>query len=602
MRLAILLTLWLVASLQTVNLQAQTVINLSPSDPWFMNYFGSALASSGDYVLVGASGYEVDFDRIGAVYVFKRDGQSWTEEAILTASDGADGYGFGAVIAMNQDYAFIGAPSDGDSGEDAGSVYVFKREGSSWIEEEKLTASDAEARDEFGSSVSVFGDYLLIGARRGDQGDTIDNGSGTGAAYVFKLDGTTWVEHQKLVASDGIYQDDFGITVSMHGDYAFIGATGDNNEEVENDFDSGSVYVFKLEGERWVEHAHLRASDGERDDEFGGAIALSEDYAIIGASRDNIGEDGDTGSAYVFKREGTEWVQQDKLVDFERFFDERFGSEVAINGDFALVGAPRDGEMGSKAGAVFLYKRDGDTWGVQAKLSNPNGTPFEQFGTSVLLNDEYVIVGEPWLSGSGATVFMYLFDTIELDPELPVELISFKAVVSGENLTLSWATGSELNNAGFAIEVRKQEHVFEQVKYVEGHGTTNVTQYYETTLSGISPGEYSVRLKQIDFDGTFAYSKSLRVIVDATEYTLAQSYPNPFNPQTHIQYSLPIQSHVQLTVFDLLGRPVQTLVDDTQDADTYSVLFDAEGLPNGTYVYRLTAGGYTETRTMVLLK
>ncbi len=188
------------------------------------------------------------------------------------------------------------------------------------------------------------------------------------------------------------------------------------------------------------------------------------------------------------------------------------------------------------------------------------------------------------------------------DPPLPVELTSFDAIVSGTDIQLSWTTASELNNAGFAVELRTPDRDFEQVLFVEGQGTTNAAQTYEATLKSVSSGTYSLRLKQLDFDGAFDYSEAIDVVVVADAYHLAQSYPNPFNPQTHIQYALPVANHVTLEVFDLLGRSIRTLVNEEQAAGAYSILFDARNLPNGTYVYRLTAGTYTQTKTMMLLK
>lgn len=189
-----------------------------------------------------------------------------------------------------------------------------------------------------------------------------------------------------------------------------------------------------------------------------------------------------------------------------------------------------------------------------------------------------------------------------VDPNLPVELTAFDAVASGTSIYLSWATASELNNAGFAVELKRPERDFELVLFVEGYGTTNTAQVYETTLPNLAPGVYRLRLKQIDFDGTFTYSEIIEVTLSAEAYRLAQSYPNPFNPQTRIQYALPVANHVTLEVFDLLGRRIQTLVNEVQDAGSYAVSFDGSDLSNGTYVYRLTAGPFSETKTMVLMK
>ena len=188
------------------------------------------------------------------------------------------------------------------------------------------------------------------------------------------------------------------------------------------------------------------------------------------------------------------------------------------------------------------------------------------------------------------------------DPPYPVELTSFEALVTGNAIRLFWATASELNNAGFSIELRAPGREFEQVLFMPGHGTTNTAQVYEATLEDILPGAYAIRLKQIDFDGTFAYSETVEVIVLANAYRLAQNYPNPFNPQTEIYYSIPVAGQLTLEVFDLLGRKIRTLVSEHQPAGTYTVTFDAGDLSSGIYMYRLTAGAFIETKVMSVLR
>lgn len=255
--------------------------------------------------------------------------------------------------------------------------------------------------------------------------------------------------------------------------------------------------------------------------------------------------------------------------------------------------------------------------GFDVELQSPEG-PFEQVqfiqsqGTSNSLQTYETTIEDlapgiyfvrlKQISNDGLFSYTQPIEVLLEDPNLPVELTSFDAVVSEASIQLNWTTASELNNAGFAVELQSQDREFEQVAFIEGYGTTNTAKRYSTTLEQVSPGEYSLRLKQIDFDGTFAYSDAVEVNVGATAFHLSQSYPNPFNPQTRIQYTLPLGHHVTLQVFDMLGREVQTLVDEAQAAGTHSIIFNASHLPNGTYVYRLTAGPFGETKTMVLMK
>jgi len=218
------------------------------------DYLGCSVSISGDYALAGAYG---DNASRGAAYVFFRDAPTptWTQQAKLTASDGGVNDYFGDAVSISGDYCVAGAGFDDDKGQDSGSVYVFHRTGTSWAQEAKLTASDGGAGDYFGSSVSISGDYVVVGARQED-----DNGSASGSAYVFRRDGATatWTQQAKLVAADGASGDWFGHSVSVRGDMLVVGAVYDGD----SGSSSGSAYVFHLDGatSTWTEEMCIRDS------------------------------------------------------------------------------------------------------------------------------------------------------------------------------------------------------------------------------------------------------------------------------------------------------------------------------------------------------
>ena len=188
--------------------------------------------------------------------------------------------------------------------------------------------------------------------------------------------------------------------------------------------------------------------------------------------------------------------------------------------------------------------------------------------------------------------------------ELPVDFVSFEGVLDQDVAHLRWETASETNNAGFVIE-RKVNEEWLQVAFVDGQGTSNVSRVYE--YADQIPFDVAAiiqyRLKQIDFDGTFEYSDPVELVVNPPEVlTLHENYPDPFNPQTTISYELAVDGLVNLSVYDLQGRLVRELVDEEQRAGRYEVLFDAQNLASGTYLYRIQTGGRTVSNTMVLLK
>ncbi|MEN8217038.1 MAG: hypothetical protein ABFS56_11865 [Pseudomonadota bacterium] len=208
---------------------------LLASDGAAGDYFGRRVSLYGDRALIGARGDDDNGTDSGSAYIFELIGGQWVEEQKLLASDGAAGDYFGRSVSLYGDRALIGARFDDDNGDDSGSAYIFEWIGGQWVEKQKLLASDGASGDWFGHSVSLYGDRALIDARFDD-----DNGDDSGSAYIFELIGGKWVGEQKLLASDGAAGDNFGRSVSLYGDRALIGARYDDD----NGDNSGSAYVF----------------------------------------------------------------------------------------------------------------------------------------------------------------------------------------------------------------------------------------------------------------------------------------------------------------------------------------------------------------------
>jgi hypothetical protein len=191
---------------------------------------------------------------------------------------------------------------------------------------------------------------------------------------------------------------------------------------------------------------------------------------------------------------------------------------------------------------------------------------------------------------------------------IPVELASFAASVNNNIVMLNWITSSELNNSGFEIERQagsKQYAIgrWERIGFVEGNGTTTEINYYSFIDEEVSAGKYLYRLKQIDFDGTFEYSDIIEVEVNIpAEFSLLQNYPNPFNPSTKIDYSISSDGFVSLTIYNMIGQEVETLVNENQSAGKYSITFSADKLPSGLYFYTFRSGEFSATKKMLLLK
>jgi hypothetical protein len=258
---------------------------LTAADAAAGDYFGISAALSGDTAIVGAHGDDDAGDSSGSAYVFTRSGSTWTQQAKLTAADGAADDQFGYSVALSGDAAIVGANLDDDAGTASGSAYIFTRSVSIWTQQAKLTATDAAAGDRFGFSVALSGDTAIIGAFQDD-----DTASGSGSAYVFTRSGTTWTQQAKLTAADAARSDWFGFSVAIDGDTAIVGAIGDDDAGT----DSGSAYIVTRSGSTWTQQAKLTVADGASRDSFGRSVALSSDTAIVGAQfYDVLGNDFD---------------------------------------------------------------------------------------------------------------------------------------------------------------------------------------------------------------------------------------------------------------------------------------------------------------------
>ena len=248
------------------------------------------------------------------------------------------------------------------------------------------------------------------------------------------------------------------------------------------------------------------------------------------------------------------------------------------------------------------------SWSLPSTIA-PTSTIMDPFG-GIFVNASFSGTGSVVVTLTALTTLLVSVDYIDI---VPVELTSFTASVSEGRVVLNWATATELNNQGFEIERASSSAMpvqgWEKIGYVPGNGTTSEPRTYSFLDPNVQNGNYTYRLKQIDFDGTFAYSDEVAVEVDLTpsEYNLFQNYPNPFNPTTTISFRVPVASDVNITIYDMLGQEVQSLFSENVQAGNYSVEWNGENnaglkMSSGSYIYRMTVGNFIETKEMILLK
>ena len=315
--------------------------------------FGGKVAISGDIAVVGVIR---DDDKVigkdsGSAYIFERKEGRWSQQAKLTALDASAGDSFGWGIGISGDTVVLGAPYDDDKGKNSGSAYVFTRAGNTWSQQAKITAADGSDGDVFGISTAISGDTLLVGADLNEE-----KGFNAGAAYVFTRSGGVWTQQAKLTASDGGQGDIFGVRVALEDNTALISARRDDDEIM--GVNSGSAYVFTRTGTTWSQQAKLTAPDGAAEDRFGRSVALSGDKALIGAMfQDEQGQN--SGSAYLFKRSGHTWHFMTQVMPKDGSKGDVFGWNVALLGNTAVISANRDNDKGENSGSAYVFNLKG---------------------------------------------------------------------------------------------------------------------------------------------------------------------------------------------------------------------------------------------------
>lgn len=328
---------------------------LTPSSAQAYMYFGRyvSISADGSYAAIGAYGLADDGTNAGGAFIFVRSGTNWSQQAKLTASDAAANHRFGYTVDINSDGSYVNIGAYGTTN---GTAYIFTRSGTSWTEQAILTASDAALGDRFGMGVSISDDAsrAIVGAYLEDP----SNITNAGSTYVFDRSGTNWSQSAKLAASDATTYDYGGNSVSISGDgnYILIGAY---LREVGSVTFAGAGYVFYYNGSSWSQQAKLEASDAQASDFLGRIVDINYDgsYAVLGTNSEDAGGNA-AGAAYLFQRNGTSWSQKLKITASDAAANDSFGNSVSIDkvGQFIAIGANGEDDGANAAGAAYIYE------------------------------------------------------------------------------------------------------------------------------------------------------------------------------------------------------------------------------------------------------
>lgn len=369
-----------------------------------LSSFGSSVSIYGNFAIVGNRDDKIgsNFTQ-GSVSIYQYDGAKWILMQKITDATGAAGDKFGYAVCMTDKYFVVGAVGDDvGANTDQGSFSIYQYNSTSWVLVQKITDAAGAANDYFGVSVSISGNNIIVGSSGDDIGSSIDQGS----ALFYKYNGTSWVLVQKVYEAVGLTSDFFGHSVSLSGNYAIVGAfyydVGANSNQ-------GAVTIYKYNGTNWIWMQRISDAYGTAGDAFGCSVSISGNYAIVGANGDDVGANSDQGSASIYQLNGSSWILMEKITDPAGAVVDYFGGNVFISGNYVMIGCTHDdAAAGDNQGSATIYQRVGQGWQRFQCLTDPGGKANENFSAGGLaIHDatKQFLVGVPYYASAGKVVF-----------------------------------------------------------------------------------------------------------------------------------------------------------------------------------------------------
>lgn len=326
----------------------------------------------------------------------------------IVAPDREEKNRFAGAVAASGSHLMVGASHDLDETfAMGGAVYTYRRGDRTWKPGWKVSSPDTGTVGQFGYALGIDGDRMVVTASgRGKRG----------AAYVFRFDGEKWVQEARLTSPDE-KPGYFGIDADLAGDAVVVGDYLAPHPELKT---PGAAYVFRRRDGTWKLEQALAAPDPDNLDYFGKAVAIDGDLIAVGAQYENDGGKH-AGAAYVFRREGDAWKNEAKLVASDATAFDFFGYPLDLEGDRIAVASPGDDDRAKNAGAVYVYRHDGEQWQREQKITAPDGTKEDEFGVAVSLDDDRLLIGAERAGNDGSgRAYLYRFDgkKWELEHEL----------------------------------------------------------------------------------------------------------------------------------------------------------------------------------------
>ena len=585
--------------------------------------FGAAVAADSGTVVIGAPGFLSDGEFQGQAHIFQLDLDGWSETQTLHATDDMAYDLFGSAVAISDSFIFIGAQGDSLINPLTGAAYLLRQLDDTWTQTQlfrsplPVSLPNTYPRDQFGAALALSDEFCVEGAPL--NGGAVQM---AGAVYVYSRDPQhpeAWILDAKLHADDGSRFDNFGCAVALSGHSLIVGASG----RQEHTKKSGSAYIFeRIEGD-WQQTAKLSPVEGNFQNQFGCSVDIDSTTAVVGAFRDDV-LDFDTGSTYIYNKENELWQETVKLSATDADSGDYFGFSVALHKDYLIVGAPGDNDVNNDAGSIYAFLNSDEGWSQTAKKTPSNAGYKDKFGAAVDLNTQTSFVGAPrkTIDGTLSQGAVYVYDNIA-DLALPVELAFFQATVVDEKILLEWVTQTEVDNLGFIIQRRQSSEPWAEIASFQtdpallGQGYSTVPTFYEYYDDTVEPHQmYFYRLGDVDASGSIRFHEPIQVTLGADVHIAEQvphqvqcfpAYPNPFNPETRLDFTIPQRAFVDIQIFDVRGRRITSLASGMYGAGLHTVSWDGHDetgnlVSSGLYFVHAKIGEFRAVQKLMFIE
>ena len=470
---------------------------------------------------------------------------------------------FGWATTVYGDFTAISAPTEIINDTRSGAVYIYHLNSGDWQCVQKIIPNNPAFSQEFGSSLTLYKNTLLIGAT-GD--DAI-----SGAVYVYEFNGSEWVESQKLAPEIPIFFQRFGAAVDVFQDMLIISSSGSD----ETGKASGTIYIYKQNSDEWILANTILSPGTNEQDLFGAAIRIvNSDHILVAAPRGN-GPVTEAGLVYSYIKSNAEWIVNQIISPQNGRTNGLFGSSMDYSNGNLIVGSMQAQVDSMFSGEANLYTLDENKkWNHEYRFIPETPNHHDYFGATVVIDYDHIIIASPkWDKsnddGDHGTAYIYTYSDS------------------------AWQTAGQL----IPEEVEENDH-FGLAMALDGNNLV-VGSSLDDSPHFNNGSSYFYDMRRLV---THIAEQTIPVTFD-----LYQNYPNPFNPTTTIKYNLPLRTHVTISIYNVLGRKIAVLMDNIESAGSKQVVWDGKNftgtpVPSGTYIYRIETEQFSESKKMVLLK